>query len=210
MKAYYLVIAVVAYLVSGCSSTHSVATWKSPDYKGKQYNKLLVWGLSDNVSVRATVEDEVAYFLNEKKINSVSGSDIAPPDREALPKKMEEAKAMLEKNGFDGVLTMGLIDQKEKTRYVQGTNYAPMAYGYYNSFYSYYPYMYSSVYQPGHYETSQEIYIETNLWDVETGKLVWSQQTKTVDPSSIAGFANSYARGIVASLIKNGIVVPSK
>ncbi|MCB0506446.1 MAG: hypothetical protein KDC58_13230 [Cyclobacteriaceae bacterium] len=212
MKRNHLLLAVILLGLFSCSSTHKVATWKSPDFEAKPYKKLLVWGLSDNVSVRATVEDEVAYFLNVKGIASVSGSDIAPPDRKALPNNIDDAKAVLEKNGFDCVMTMGLIDKKEKTRYVQGSSayYSPMAYGYYGSFYTYYPYMYGNVYQPGHYETSQEVYIETNIWDVESGKLVWSQQTKTVDPSTVESFANSYARGIVGNLINEGILVPTK
>lgn len=215
MKACYFLLGGSMFLLLGCSSTHTVATWKSPNFEAKPYKKLLVWGMSDNVSVRATVEDDMAYFLNLKGIASVSGSDIAPPDRKALPKKMEDAKAILEKNGFDCVMTMGLINKKEKTRYVQGSgNYTPVAYGYYGSyygsFYSYYPYMYGNVYQPGHYEASQELYIETNIWDVKSGKLVWSQQSKTVDPGSVEKFANSYTRGTVNALIKEGILVHSK
>ncbi len=209
MKIVYSLLALV--IASSCSSTKISASWQSPDYTSKKFNKILVWGLSDNISARATVEDEVAYFLNLKKITSVSGSDIAPPNRKALPHDIDESKAILDKNGFDGVLTMGLIDKKEKTRYVQGSGYyQPMAYGYYGSFYSYYPYMYGNVYQPGHYATSEYIYIETNLWDVETGKLVWSAQTETVDPSSIENFANSYARDMVGELIRRGVIIPNE
>ncbi len=206
MKIIYTLLGVVLVFATSCLSTKISASWKDPDYTGKKFEKILVWGLSDDISARATVEDEVAYFLNLEKIASVSGSDIAPPNRKALPHDIEESKAVLNKNGFDGVLTMGLIDKKEETRYVEGSGYyQPMAYGYYGSFYSYYPYMYGNVYQPGHYATSEHIYIETNLWDVETGKLVWSAQTETVDPSSIENFANSYARDIVGELIKKGI-----
>jgi len=211
MKTIYLFLGVALLFIASCSSTKMSASWTDPNYEGKHYEKLLVWGLSDNVSARATVEDEVAYFLNLKKITSVSGSDIAPPNRKALPHNVEESKAILEKYGFDGVLTMGLIDKKEKTSYVEGTGYyTPMSYGHYGSFYSYYPYMYGNVYQPGHYATSEHIYIETNLWDAKTGKLVWSAQTETVDPSSIENFANSYARDVVAEMIKRKIIVPNQ
>lgn len=207
----FMFLGAAIIVLSSCSSTNVSASWKNPAYIGKNFNKILIWGLSDNVSARATVEDEMAYFLNLKKITSVSGSDIAPPNRKALPHTMEDSKKILDRNGFDGVLTMGLISKKEKTRYVQGSGvYTPMAYGHYGSFYSYYPYMYGNAYQQGHYETSEYIYIETNLWDVETGKLVWSAQTKTVDPSSIESFANSYARDIVSELIKREIIIPNK
>lgn len=211
MRSIYIFLGIALLLISSCSSTKMSASWTDPEFKGKNFNKILVWGLSDNVAARATVEDEVSYFLNVKNISSVSGSDIAPPNRKALPHNIVESKAILGKNGFDGVLTMGLIDKKEKTRYVEGSGYyQPMAYGHYGSFYSYYPHMYGNVYQPGHYATSEHIYIETNLWDITTGKLLWSAQTETVDPSSIDSFANSYARDIVGELLKRGIIVPNK
>ncbi len=137
MKIFYTLLSATLIFISSCSSTKMSASWKAPDYTGKKFDKILVWGLSDNVLARATVEDEVAYFLNLKKITSVSGSDIAPPNRKALPHNIEESKAILKKNEFDGVLTIGLIDKKEETRYVEGTGYyTPMAYGYYGSFYS--------------------------------------------------------------------------
>lgn len=129
MKRNHLLLAVILLGLFSCSSTHKVATWKSPDFEAKPYKKLLVWGLSDNVSVRATVEDEVAYFLNVKGIASVSGSDIAPPDRKALPNNIDDAKAVLEKNGFDCVMTMGLIDKKEKNKIRTGKQRLLFSYG---------------------------------------------------------------------------------
>lgn len=211
MKKSLSLIVVAVLLLSGCMGTKFSATWKDPDFKGQAYKKLMVVAMSDNASARGTVEDETTHFMKVKGINAVSGSDILPADRTAIPKDKEVLKKKLIDGGYDAVLTVGLIDVKEETHYVQGTGYYnPMSYGYYGSFYGYYPHMYGSVYQPGYYSSSTVVYLETNLWDVNTGKLMWSGQSKSSDVSSIDKMANSYARSVVSELTGKGLLLPSE
>ncbi len=209
-KTAYLLIA-LAIMVQGCMSTKFQASWKAPDFDGKAYEQVLVWGLSDNVANRSTVEDEVTHFLNLKGVNTHSGADILPYDRKIIPEDQKVIKKKLIEKGYDAVLTIGLKDIKEETHYVQGTGYYnPMSYGYYGSFYGYSSYMYGSVYQPGYYSSTEMIYLETNLWDVNSGKLVWSGQSKSTSQGTVDKTANAYARAVVTELINKGILQPTK
>lgn len=211
MKKTGIVFIVAAFVIQGCMSTKFSASWKDPQYNGKEYSQVLVWGLSDNVANRSTVEDEVTYFLNLKGVNAHSGADILPYDRKIMPKDKKIIKKKLLEKGYDAVITIGLKDIKEETHYVQGTGYYnPMSYGYYGSFYGYSSYMYGNVYQPGYYSSTEYIYLETNLWDVETGKLVWSGQSKSTGQGSVDKTANAYARAVVTELINKGIIHPTK
>lgn len=211
MKKTGLFLIIGALLFQGCMSTKFQATWKIPDFEGKSYEQLLVWALSDNVANRSTVEDELTYFLNLKGINTHSGSDILPYDRSIIPEDKKVIKNKLLEKGYDAVLTIGLKDIKEETRYVQGTGYYnPMSYGYYGSFYGYSSYMYGNVYQPGYYSSTEMIYLETNLWDVETGELIWSGQSKSTSQGSVDKTANAYARAVTTELISKGILLPTK
>ena len=211
MKKLGIILILTAFTFQGCMSTKFIATWKDPEYTGKEYKKLLVWALSDNVAARSTVEDEVTYFMNLKGVNAISGADILPYDRTTIPKDQKVVKQKLLDAGYSAVLTIGLIDVKEETRYVQGTGYYnPMSFGYYGSFYGYYPHMYGSVYQPGYYSSNTVVYLETNLWDVETGKLVWSAQSKSNEGSSVDKLANSYARAVVSELATKRLLLPTK
>lgn len=211
MRLNALVLIAISTTLSGCMSTKFSATWKAPDYEGKAYKQVLVWALSDNVANRSTVEDEVTHFLNLKGVKTHSGADVLPYDRTTIPKDEKVIKQKLEKNGYDAVLTVGLKDIKEETHYVEGTGYYnPMAYGYYGSFYGYYPHMYGAVYQPGYYASTTNVYLETNLWDVKTGKLVWSGQSKSEHQGSVDKTANTYARAVVTELINKKIILPTK
>lgn len=211
MKKIGIILILAAFTFQGCMSTKFSASWKAPDFDGKAYDQLLVWALSDNVANRSTVEDELTHFLNLKGVNTHSGADILPYDREIIPVDQKIIKNKLIEKGYDAVLTIGLKDIKEETHYVQGTGYYnPMSYGYYGSFYGYYPHMYGNVYQPGYYSSTEMIYLETNLWDVNTGKLVWSGQSKSTGQGSVDKTANAYARAVTAELISKGILKPTK
>jgi hypothetical protein len=213
MKLIITLLVGTALLIQGCQSTNFTASWTTPDHTARNFKKLLIVGMSRNIPARTTVEDEVVYWMRLKKINAVSASDVLPVDRSQVPKEKEAIKKILDNEGFDGVLTVSLMDVKRETRYVQGSNYyAPATFygGYYGSFYSYYPNMYSNVYQPGYYVNSQTIYLETNLFDVSSGDLIWSAQSDTQDKSEIDELANSYAKGLVSHVLKRNIIQPNQ
>jgi hypothetical protein len=213
MRITTLLSLITIVILSGCQSTQFTATWTTDNHEARQFNKLLIVGMSRSIPARTTVEDEVVYYMRVKQLRAVAGSDVLPVDRSQVPKEKEAMQAFLKKNGIDGILTVSLLDVKKETKYVQGSNYyAPTAFygGYYGSFYNYYPSMYSNVYQPGYYANSQVVYLETNLFDVETGDLIWSAQSDTQDKTEIDDLANSYARGLVTHVVKRKILKPQE
>lgn len=208
----YLTLAIII-VMSGCQSTNFTATWTTDNHEARHFKKLLIVAMSPRVASRTTVEDEVVYYMRLKNINAVAGSDILPVDRSQVPKEKEAIMALLQSQEIDGVLTVSLMDINRETKYVQGSNYyAPASFygGYYNSFYSYYPNMYSNVYQPGYYVNSTDIYLETNIFEVSDGDLIWSAQSDTRDISDVDGVANSYARGLVSHVVKRKIIKPNE
>lgn len=207
----FAIIILSAIVLYGCYSTSISASWMTDNHQAREFKKLLVIGMSTNVVARATVEDELVYFLRMKGINAVAASSVMPPDRSVASEPAEVKKHKLIEAGFDGVMTISLLEKREETKYVQGTSpYAPATFygGYYNSFYTYYPHMYSNVYQPGYYVNSQTIFLNTSLFEVAEGDLLWSAQSETTDPASLDDFANSYSRSMVTHLIKRKIITP--
>ena len=210
--AGFILIAVAALYLQGCYSTNISASWMTENHSPQKYKKILVIGMSTNVAARATVEDELVYFMRLKGINAISASSVLPPDRSVVSEPREVQKKKLQENGFDGIFAISLLEKKESTKYVQGSStYAPVSFygGYYSSFYSYYPYMYGNVYQPGYYVQSESIFLNSSLFDVNSGDLLWSAQSETTDPSSLDSFANSYARSMTTHLLKRKILLPT-
>lgn len=214
MRKYAMaaVALVTGIMLQGCYSTNISASWMGENNQPREFKKLLVIGMSTNVAARATVEDELVYYLRLKGINAIAATSVLPPDRSIVSEPREVKKQKLIENGFDGIFAISLLEKKESTKYVHGsTPYAPTTFygGYYGSFYTYYPHMYSSVYQPGYYVSSQSIFLNSSLFEVESGDLLWSAQSETTDPNGLDDFANSYARGMTNHLIKRKILLPS-
>jgi len=206
------ILSVVAVLFQGCYSTSISASWLADNHLPHNYKKLLVIGMSTNVAARATFEDEIVYYMRMKGINAISASSVLPPDRSVVSEAPEVQKQRLVDGGYDGVFAISLLEKNNTTKYVSGTTtYAPMSFygGYYGSFYSYYPHMYSNVYQPGYYVASQEVILNSSLFDVATGDLLWSAQSQTSDPSSVDDAANSYAKSMVTQIIKRKVIIPN-
>ena len=66
------------------------------------------------------------------------------------------------------------------------------------------------MYQPGYYVNSQTVYLETNLFEVDSGDLIWSAQSDTQDKTEVDELANSYAKGLVSHVLKRKIIQPNE
>ena len=135
---------------------------------------------------------------------------ISPAALKELRGQREEGKKLLEKNGIDGVLIISVLDVKEEEYYVPGTAYyQPMTlHPYYGAYYGYWTTVYDRVYTPGYYESSTEIFLESNLYDIATEELLWSAQSKTVNAESIPELVRAYADLLVKDLLAKNVITP--
>jgi hypothetical protein len=112
--------------------------------------------------------------------------------------------------GVDAAFTMSVRHMEDTRRYVpaRGVYYTP----YYSnvSFYDYYGGFSNYYYTPGYYTGSVQVFLEANFFNLESGELIWSAQTKTVDVTDVKKMAVQFADVIVADFIRQNVVpVPS-
>lgn len=199
-------------IIGACStSTRITGSWKDPavDASTGERKSVLITALSRNIEVRTKLEDALAAKAAERSIKAVKGSDIFTPDFfHELPNR-NELIAQIRQTGVDAILTVSLIDTESETRYVRGsTRYAPMpVYSWYGGFYSYINYWHPIMYDPGYYVTEKTYFLETNLYNAETGRLIWSAQSETVNPTSIDAFAAEYPEVLLKRMVEDGLMV---
>lgn len=213
MKPFYKysVALVMVALVIGCStSTNITAVWRSPDNGAVRYKNLCVVAITENVTNKHVVEQEMFEQLKAKGVNASKLGELLPYKFSGAQTEKDLILEKVKTVGSDGILTFALIKQKEETRYVPGNaTYAPPArYGYYGTFGGYYGYYGNQMYDPGYYTHDEVYFIETNLYDVASEKLVWSAQSKTYNPSGIQQFAEDFTTTITKQLIKSNVIVP--
>lgn len=202
-------------LLSACGTTTNITgSYKAPGVTQLAYKKIFVSALTEKAAVRQSVEKGIADYLATKGISAVTSTAIFPPDfhssgndkdKDLVLQKIREAAC-------DALFTIALIDKENEARYVPGSGAYPInAYGHYGTFGAYYNYGYGSFYSPGYYTNDKIYYLETNLYDATTEKLVWSAQSKTYDPTSLDSFLQGYLKAVNERVVKDGLVpAPAK
>ncbi len=196
-----------ALLLAACAtSTNLVNVWEDPAYSGGPFRKVIVLGLGAEGSSQ-TFEDIFGAELTRRGVEGVPGHKLFPqgeqPSREAIEKAARDA-------GADGFLVARLVKSDKEQQQVPG--YSPTVVpgvGYYNNFYGYYTA--AVTYTPPVTYDYEVVTVETNLWDVRTGKLVWAGTTQTFAPGSVNQEAPGFAKLIIDALAQRKLVpVPAK
>lgn len=195
------------FLIS-CNSTKITSSWKADNAQKNNYKKVLVMGIFKDRSIREKVEIQMVNQLNSLGYTAVSAlAEYGPKEFEKM--KEEEVAGKLKTSGYDAVLTTVLLDKSKEENYNPGNvSYQPVGYRY-NRFGRYYTTVYGRVYEPGYYSTSTQYFLESNLYDLSTGDLKYSVQSKSFSPSSISELANDYSKRIVKDLEQKA-VLPKK
>ena len=77
---------------------------------------------------------------------------------------------------------------------------------YYRGYYGYYDSTWDVVHEPGYYKNHTIVRLETNLYDVGTGELIWSGQSETFNPSSLEDIIDSATKAVAKRLGKEGLI----
>lgn len=207
MTKLHVIAGIFLLLVSSCSpSVRIIGSWSSPQNTNNSYTSVFVTALTKNVLARQTVEMHLEEMIQSQGISATGSFEVIPPGFNAQEADKEEILRKIREMGSEAILTVTLLDQTNETRYVPGTNYAPIGLGFHGRFWSYYgaynPYMYD----PGYYTTDKSYYLEANLYDTQTEEMIWSSQSETTNPASLEQFSKAFASAVVKQLIKDGFI----
>ena len=195
---------IITGLLSACSpSSRITGTWKKPEFKGA-YSDALVAAMTRNVASKSTIENDLSAALTGRGVLVTKSMDIFPPNfakeigKDAMMRKIRRNTAIR------AIVAVSLINKETTSHYVPGSyGYAP-GFAYYNRFWGY-NIWYPALYSPGYYAQDKIYYLQTNVYDVKSGELVWSAQSETYNPGNLSGFSRQLANLIGEKLIADGI-----
>lgn len=185
-------------LLAACGTPTRIPTvWRNPDFGGGPFRNLFVIGVAESESNRRLFEDRFAAALSRGEASaSVSYRRLPETD------KLSEARirAALGDGGHDAVVVTRLLGIAEESQYVPPETHV------YRGYYGYYGHSWDIVHEPGYTITRTVVRLETNLYDVPSGELVWSGQSETFDPSSVADAIESVTEAVAAKLTAEGLI----
>ncbi len=199
-KLIFAVVAVTAVRLAA-SNPEFLNVWKSPEvsrlnFAGKKVAALVI---TDDQALEMSGEEALARELEARNVRGVATYRIAP--REEL-KTAETAKAWFERTGVEGVVALRPVSRDvEKT-------YSPIVWasGYYQSFWGYYGYGYSTVYVARATGTNVNVIVETLVYDLTKDHLVWAATSRTEDAKDLQSFVKDLVSAAVGEMKKMKLV----
>lgn len=202
MKRIALFIGIL--LLSACSSTRFVDSWKNPGITSFEPKKMLVVGMTDNLTARKIFEEKLKNAFVLRNIYAVESTDIIDGTFTNAKKSEQEIDEMIKKiaaQGFDTVMITSIKGIDERVNYQ--TEYYPTI-GYRWSRFGRYYYWYQDIYYRPQYYDSYKVYnVETVIYNInenDTKSLVWVGALNLVDPQTITSTVNEYVDKIIKQL----------
>jgi hypothetical protein len=189
------------------ASTKLAASWKNPNYSGQQLKKILVVGMSNNLTTRSDFEVALAAKITRPGIVGVAGTDILLRPT-AGPLDLTYLREQIAAYKIDAVIVSRLVKVETKTTYFPGQ---PYFLPYYGTFYGYYGTVYPVVYSPDYLVKEKRVRVETNVYSVKPpdGELIWTGTSDTFNPGSAHKVINALVKLVINELEKQAILPES-
>ena len=183
LTLFYFIITLIA-----CSpSTRLTKTWTDPSVSAS------TWKPFNKVLVMARLKDETGNRIAEDKLVKQFKPGVAVPSYTYLQPSdtiQGSVDTRLQKDGFDGLVLMKLVDVQQSVS-VQNSGYG----GYYGMRYGM-----TTV------STDHEYLVETTIYSLASGKMLWSGTTSSFNPSSLSQTIDEIIRADKNQLIRQGLI----
>ena len=201
----FAAFALCATLLVGCATTTFTDTWKAPDQAALDPHgqKVAAVFISMDETSRRAAEDELVRKLAEHGAAGVASYTLI--SSEDLH-DMERVKQRLMAAGVDGIVTLRVVDETEKTRV--SYDYASPAFGsYYGSFSDYWLYGWSRPFTPAEVTTTTILRIETLVYSLKRDTLLWAGTSRTSNPSKVTRLVAEVADAAARQMSKQGLLL---
>ncbi|MFC6996902.1 DUF4136 domain-containing protein [Rufibacter roseus] len=204
-----LFILSIATIVGCAPTTQVTGTWVSPETAGKTYGQVIVAALTENAVAQQTIESSLQKQLQQRGITATKSIDMFSPD--VMRNAGTNPDALLERiksNRHDAILTVAVVDTEVEQHYLPSPSpYSPMArFRWYDSFRGYYGHMSPTVYNPGYYREDKTYFLESNLYDADSEKLLWSAQSQSTNPLGLERLAETFAEETVRQMRRDKLI----
>jgi len=194
-RSIFALVALVA-LVSGCQTTSIQSAWFDTDFAGPPLRKVIVVGITENVSDARVFEDIFVGKLRAAGVESIAGHAVISNDARASDSLFDAAVV---KSGAQGLLLVRLLSVDTRTQVSTMMVRGGMAWGL------------GTRSGPGqtlvpvqrNYDLAT---VETKLFGVQTKQLIWAATTNTFNPGSVARETPAFADLIIGQLTVRGII----
>jgi hypothetical protein len=170
-------------------------SWKEPSVKKLDFERVVAIALVEDGPTRRLAESEMARIIGPE---AVPGSKVIPENE---MRDIEKVKARLKAEGFDGAITIRLVDAQTEVRHEQD----PLPTAYY-TIWGYYGFAWVAERGPSYMTLDSKLQIEVNIYSLENEKLLWSGTTETMQPRLMETLIKDVADVVSKRLKREGLI----
>jgi len=192
-------------LIAG--STELVSSWKNPDAvpAGMAGRKLAAFLIDPDVEMREGPEETLATEIRSRGVECLAGYIVVP---EELIGDREKAKAFMKRMGITDAILMRVLRNEDQTTAVPGA--VTYTATYYQGFWNYWDYGWTTVYSPGYMKTDRLVSIEILFYSIDQDMLLWAGRSESINPKDRRKLAKELVDSIGKELRKAGLVAGDK
>ena len=189
-------LTVASALLAACATTNFVSTWTEPNAqpldRSKRVGAVMV---TSRDALRRAAEDAMVREFTARGVQGVASYTILPAN---ATRDTTAARAAFEQAGVDAVLVMRVVGKDTQISYTPGTPYY--------STWGYWGYGWGAAYSPGYMQTDQIVSVESLVYSVSQGKLIWAGQSETTNPEDVDNFIAELVGAVGAELRQSGLI----
>ena len=199
-----ILAALTLWLMAACNPSRKTISWKSGNDFPKKHTKILVLGFmpGNEMEIRENIEIKLEEAFRKKGVYAVSSLSLFGTN---VFDRMDEEDVLyqLNNNCVDAVLTVTLLNRNKENKYAAGLiHYTPYSY-YFDRFWRYRTAVKYRNSEPGYFEDMSSIFIECNLYDMVTQKLIYSVQSRSFSVTTLENDTDKLVRSVVSDFSKH-------
>jgi hypothetical protein len=202
-RQFALVLLTVTALVclNACNSTEVNGSWVAPDVSKISFKKIVVVAATPDSGARRMVEDGIKARITGVECIPSHTLISAAADLHDIDK----VHAALKAAGADGVIVLRPISSRHEVTVIPGEVY-PVPYRTFSGYYC--PaYGLSAYYQePDEIRTDRIMQMETNIYEVAGGRLIWSATTTSTNSKDIEQFITDIFNALHKELMQQRLI----
>ena len=197
-----LLAALLAVLMTACATTGPVSSvWTQPGQTPRQYERLVIFGVTNSPKVRRAYEDNFVKQLQARGVQATAGHELVSDRNLGRLTRLTEGYAKVRADGV--VITHLVTDESPGARPTARIGSVP---DHYRHLVGYFSQVYEEVCTPGYYSDLKSLRLETNLYDAKQERLVWSGRSQPLDPSSERTTISQVIEEIVVQMQRDGFL----
>ncbi len=200
---HFSLLLIFSTLFTSCSANRLLSSWKDTSLDEYRLQNLLVVGVSQDETKRRIYEDTFVTSFKKVNVQAVPSYTVC---KEAIKPSEKALREVIDKTGAGAVLITHLVGKNETNYFQPDRRLNLKGSSTFSGLYGYYPLIYHSVYTPGGSTSTTKIILETNLYDVQSEKLLWSARSQSIDPVMTRKYYQELINLFLDELKKNDFI----